>query len=191
MLCCRVRASRPWLLPWKTQAAAASGSFPGKQPNHPSAALSFDDPSAFRVKSFSELLRALGVFCFCSFPMLVNNCGKVRDLGHHVHACVSWRRSTVTYLELLKWFLVFLVSLILFMPFCIFASMWVSPVTPFSPYSPKDAHIILNKDFKLGQCQQCVSVPRWTDNLTAQGVLMPDCWDRLVLLQLHFYGKFI
>lgn len=81
MLCCRVRALRPLLLPWKTQAAAASGTFPGKQSNHPSVALSFDDPSAFRVKSFSELLRSLGVFCFCSFPMLVNNCGKVRDMG--------------------------------------------------------------------------------------------------------------
>ncbi|TNN03906.1 hypothetical protein fugu_000935 [Takifugu bimaculatus] len=81
MLCCRVRASRPWLLPWKTQAAAASGTFPGKQSNHPSAALSFDDPSAFRVKSFSELLRALGVFCFCSFPMLVNNCGKLMSIS--------------------------------------------------------------------------------------------------------------
>lgn len=41
-------------------------------------ALTFEDPSAFRVKSFGELLRALGVFQLCSVPVLVNNCGKVR-----------------------------------------------------------------------------------------------------------------
>ncbi|KAL7870065.1 hypothetical protein AOLI_G00140530 [Acnodon oligacanthus] len=39
--------------------------------------LSFEDPRAFRVKSWWELMRALGVFRLCSFPALVNNCGKV------------------------------------------------------------------------------------------------------------------
>uniref|UniRef100_A0A3B3XNK1 Proline dehydrogenase n=1 Tax=Poecilia mexicana TaxID=48701 RepID=A0A3B3XNK1_9TELE len=39
--------------------------------------LAFEDPSAFRVKSLGELLRALGVFHLCSFPVLVNNCGKL------------------------------------------------------------------------------------------------------------------
>uniref|UniRef100_A0AAR2KD20 Proline dehydrogenase n=1 Tax=Pygocentrus nattereri TaxID=42514 RepID=A0AAR2KD20_PYGNA len=39
--------------------------------------LSFEDPQAFRVKSWWELMRALGVFRLCSFPTLVNNCGKV------------------------------------------------------------------------------------------------------------------
>uniref|UniRef100_A0A3Q2CFY4 Proline dehydrogenase n=1 Tax=Cyprinodon variegatus TaxID=28743 RepID=A0A3Q2CFY4_CYPVA len=41
------------------------------------ASLTFEDPSAFRVKSLGELLRALGVFRLCSFPVLVNNCGKM------------------------------------------------------------------------------------------------------------------
>lgn len=78
MLLRRVQASRPPLRPWRTLAAATSGTLPSKQSNQLSGALSFEDPGAFRVKSFGELVRALGVFCFCSFPMLVNNCGKVR-----------------------------------------------------------------------------------------------------------------
>ncbi|KAG9349998.1 hypothetical protein JZ751_026351 [Albula glossodonta] len=44
-------------------------------------ALSFEDPSAFRVKSFGELLRALGVFRLCSVPILVNNCGKLMSFA--------------------------------------------------------------------------------------------------------------
>ncbi|XP_067225523.1 hydroxyproline dehydrogenase [Chanodichthys erythropterus] len=39
--------------------------------------LTFEDPQAFKVKSFWELFRALGVFRLCSFPALVNNCGKL------------------------------------------------------------------------------------------------------------------
>ncbi|CAM4706648.1 unnamed protein product [Leuciscus chuanchicus] len=39
--------------------------------------LTFEDPQAFKVKSFWELIRALGVFRLCSFPVLVNNCGKL------------------------------------------------------------------------------------------------------------------
>ncbi|KAK2820335.1 hypothetical protein Q5P01_023294 [Channa striata] len=46
-----------------------------------SATLAFEDPSAFRVKSWGELLRALGVFRLCSFPVLVNNCGKLMALA--------------------------------------------------------------------------------------------------------------
>lgn len=45
-----------------------------------SASLAFEDPHAFRVKSFWELLRALGVFRLCSFPLLVNNCGKLMSI---------------------------------------------------------------------------------------------------------------
>ncbi|XP_061088488.1 hydroxyproline dehydrogenase isoform X1 [Conger conger] len=56
----------------------AASHFPGG--STPLAALSFEDPSAFRVKSFRELIRALGVFKFCSFPMLVNNSGKLISL---------------------------------------------------------------------------------------------------------------
>ncbi|KAK6302153.1 hypothetical protein J4Q44_G00282060 [Coregonus suidteri] len=44
-------------------------------------ALTFEDPSAFRVKSFGELLRALGVFRLCSVPLLVNNCGKLMSVA--------------------------------------------------------------------------------------------------------------
>ncbi|XP_056157651.1 hydroxyproline dehydrogenase [Lampris incognitus] len=44
-------------------------------------ALSFQDPSAFGVKSLGELLRALGVFRLCSFPVLVNNCGKLMSVA--------------------------------------------------------------------------------------------------------------
>ncbi|XP_056102009.1 hydroxyproline dehydrogenase [Rhinichthys klamathensis goyatoka] len=39
--------------------------------------LTFEDPQAFKAKSFWELIRALGVFRLCSFPVLVNNCGKL------------------------------------------------------------------------------------------------------------------
>ncbi|KAG1933400.1 hydroxyproline dehydrogenase isoform X1 [Pimephales promelas] len=42
--------------------------------------LTFEDPQAFKVKSFWELIRALGVFRLCSFPVLVNNCGKLMTL---------------------------------------------------------------------------------------------------------------
>uniref|UniRef100_A0A3B3YXY7 Proline dehydrogenase n=1 Tax=Poecilia mexicana TaxID=48701 RepID=A0A3B3YXY7_9TELE len=48
-----------------------------KRPEILSVSLAFEDPSAFRVKSLGELLRALGVFHLCSFPVLVNNCGKL------------------------------------------------------------------------------------------------------------------
>lgn len=78
MSLCRVQASRPRLLQWRTLAAATSRTVSKEPSDHLSGALSFEDPSAFRVKSFGELLRAMGVFCFCSFPVLVNNCGKVR-----------------------------------------------------------------------------------------------------------------
>ncbi|KAM8876555.1 hydroxyproline dehydrogenase isoform 1-T1 [Synchiropus picturatus] len=48
------------------------------------ATLAFEDPSAFRVKTLSELLRALAVFRFCSFPVLVNNCGKLMSVARTV-----------------------------------------------------------------------------------------------------------
>uniref|UniRef100_A0A3B4VQW5 Proline dehydrogenase n=1 Tax=Seriola dumerili TaxID=41447 RepID=A0A3B4VQW5_SERDU len=46
-----------------------------------SATLAFEDPSAFRVKSLGELLRALGIFRLCSFPVLVNHCGKLMSVA--------------------------------------------------------------------------------------------------------------
>uniref|UniRef100_A0AAQ5Y7Y7 Proline dehydrogenase n=1 Tax=Amphiprion ocellaris TaxID=80972 RepID=A0AAQ5Y7Y7_AMPOC len=52
-----------------------------KQPELLSATLAFEDSGAFRVKSLGELLRALGVFRLCSFPVLVNNCGKLMSIA--------------------------------------------------------------------------------------------------------------
>ncbi|NP_001002391.2 hydroxyproline dehydrogenase isoform X1 [Danio rerio] len=50
----------------------------------PAAYLRFEDPQAFRVKSLWELIRALGVFRLCSFPVLVNNCGKLMSFSRRV-----------------------------------------------------------------------------------------------------------
>ncbi|XP_026170631.1 hydroxyproline dehydrogenase isoform X1 [Mastacembelus armatus] len=52
-----------------------------RQPNLLSATLAFEDPSAFRVKSWGELLRALGIFRLCSIPVLVNHCGKLMSVA--------------------------------------------------------------------------------------------------------------
>ncbi|XP_040032160.2 hydroxyproline dehydrogenase [Gasterosteus aculeatus] len=52
-----------------------------KRPELLSAALSFQEPGAFRVKSLGELLRALAVFRLCSYPALVNNCGKLMSVA--------------------------------------------------------------------------------------------------------------
>ncbi|KAG9267398.1 hydroxyproline dehydrogenase [Astyanax mexicanus] len=43
----------------------------------PPTLLTFEDPRAFQAKSWWELTRALGVFRLCSFPVLVNHCGKL------------------------------------------------------------------------------------------------------------------
>ncbi len=65
----------------RLKSVAASQSLPAKRDREPSSPdfLTFEDPQAFKVKSFWELVRALGVFRLCSFPALVNNCGKVRQ----------------------------------------------------------------------------------------------------------------
>ncbi len=60
----------------RLKSVAASQSLPAKRDRD---FLTFEDPQAFKVKSFWELVRALGVFRLCSFPALVNNCGKVRQ----------------------------------------------------------------------------------------------------------------
>ncbi|KAM7370818.1 hypothetical protein PAMP_010338 [Pampus punctatissimus] len=52
-----------------------------KAPDLLSTTLAFKDPSAFKVKSWGELLRALGIFQLCSFPVLVNNCGKLMSVA--------------------------------------------------------------------------------------------------------------
>ncbi|XP_076008439.1 hydroxyproline dehydrogenase [Genypterus blacodes] len=68
----------PRLLSTGAPRAAAAGA---KGTDVLSATLAFEDPKAFRVKSLGELLRALSVFQFCSFPVLVNNCGKLMSIA--------------------------------------------------------------------------------------------------------------
>lgn len=77
MLCSNLRPSLPHLFSMRLLGTAATRTAAVKQPELLPASLTFEDPSAFRVKSLGELLRALGVFRLCSFPVLVNNCGKV------------------------------------------------------------------------------------------------------------------
>ncbi|XP_029312592.1 hydroxyproline dehydrogenase [Cottoperca gobio] len=81
MMCSPLRPSLPHLLSLRLLGTTASRAAAVKQPNHPSATLAFEDPSAFRVKSLGELLRALGIFRLCSFPVLVNNCGKLMSVA--------------------------------------------------------------------------------------------------------------
>ncbi|KAM9715971.1 hydroxyproline dehydrogenase isoform 1-T2 [Menidia menidia] len=75
----RSRLSRPHLLSLRPLGTTTTAAV--RQPGLHSASLAFEDPSAFRVKSLGELLRALGIFRLCSFPSLVNNCGKLMSLG--------------------------------------------------------------------------------------------------------------
>ncbi|TSK14502.1 Hydroxyproline dehydrogenase [Bagarius yarrelli] len=42
--------------------------------------LTFKDPRAFQAKSWGELIRALGVFRLCSYPVVVNNCDKLMSM---------------------------------------------------------------------------------------------------------------
>ncbi|XP_038161360.1 hydroxyproline dehydrogenase [Cyprinodon tularosa] len=77
MLCSNLRPSLPHLFSMRLLGTAATRTAAVKQPELLPASLTFEDPSAFRVKSLGELLRALGVFRLCSFPVLVNNCGKM------------------------------------------------------------------------------------------------------------------
>ncbi|CAJ1080387.1 hydroxyproline dehydrogenase [Xyrichtys novacula] len=83
MLCSRLRPSLPRLLPLRMSSTAACRTVDVKQPSL-SDALTFEDPKAFRVKSLGELLRALGVFRLCSFPVLVNNCGKLMAIARTI-----------------------------------------------------------------------------------------------------------
>ncbi|XP_042253873.1 hydroxyproline dehydrogenase [Thunnus maccoyii] len=81
MLCCRLRPSLPHLLSLRLLGTASSRMVAAKAPDLLSATLAFEDPSAFRVKSWGELLRALSIFRFCSFPVLVNHCGKLMSVA--------------------------------------------------------------------------------------------------------------
>ncbi|XP_060951129.1 hydroxyproline dehydrogenase [Limanda limanda] len=79
-----LRPSLPHLLPLRVMGTAAPRTLAARQHDPPSAALAFQDPSAFKVKSWGELLRALGVFRLCSIPVLVNNCGKLMSLARTI-----------------------------------------------------------------------------------------------------------
>ncbi|XP_076856850.1 hydroxyproline dehydrogenase [Brachyhypopomus gauderio] len=46
--------------------------------------LTFEDPRAFQAKSLWELVRALSVFRLCSFPVLVNNFGKLMTFARTI-----------------------------------------------------------------------------------------------------------
>uniref|UniRef100_A0A8C6WW69 Proline dehydrogenase n=1 Tax=Neogobius melanostomus TaxID=47308 RepID=A0A8C6WW69_9GOBI len=48
------------------------------------ATLAFEDPRAFQEKTLGELLRALGVFHLCSFPLLVNNCSTLMSIARRL-----------------------------------------------------------------------------------------------------------
>lgn len=80
-MCSHLRPSLPHLLSLRLVGTIASQTGAIKQPELLSATLAFEDPSAFRVKSLGELLRALGIFRLCSFPVLVNNCGKLMTVA--------------------------------------------------------------------------------------------------------------
>ncbi|XP_034717057.1 hydroxyproline dehydrogenase isoform X1 [Etheostoma cragini] len=81
MMCSRLHPSFPRFLPLRLMGTWASRTVAVKHPDLLSASLAFEDPSAFRVKSLGELLRALGVFRLCSFPVLVDNCGKLMSVA--------------------------------------------------------------------------------------------------------------
>ncbi|XP_034050554.1 hydroxyproline dehydrogenase [Thalassophryne amazonica] len=78
ILCSRLHPSLPHL---RLLGTSASRMGMTKQSNPVSGTLIFEDSSAFKVKSWPELIRALGVFRLCSFPLLVNNCGKLMSIS--------------------------------------------------------------------------------------------------------------
>uniref|UniRef100_A0A3P9JD48 Proline dehydrogenase n=1 Tax=Oryzias latipes TaxID=8090 RepID=A0A3P9JD48_ORYLA len=84
MLCSRLSPSSFHLSPLRLLGTAASRTVGFKQAELHPTALNFEDPSAFRVKSLGELLRALTVFRLCSFPVLVNNCGKLMSTARSI-----------------------------------------------------------------------------------------------------------
>ncbi|XP_037135058.1 hydroxyproline dehydrogenase [Syngnathus acus] len=103
MMCTRLLSSRLYLLSTRLKSTASprmvqAGVAADKPPRPLAVSLAFEDPSAFQVKSLRELFRALVVFRFCSFPVLVNNCNKLMStarsiLGRRVFATLM--RSTV------------------------------------------------------------------------------------------------
>nr|XP_020481985.1 hydroxyproline dehydrogenase-like [Labrus bergylta] len=84
MLYSRLRPLLPRLMPLRMTSTEACTTMKVKQLNLLEETLAFEDPKAFRVKRFGELLRALGVFHLCSFPVLVNNCGKLMMISRTI-----------------------------------------------------------------------------------------------------------
>ncbi|KAG7227833.1 hypothetical protein INR49_013627 [Caranx melampygus] len=81
MMCSRLRPSLAHLRSLRLLGTEAPRTAAASQPDLLSGTLAFEDPSAFRVKSLGELLRALGIFRLCSFPVLVNHCGKLMSIA--------------------------------------------------------------------------------------------------------------
>ncbi|XP_056285369.1 hydroxyproline dehydrogenase isoform X1 [Pseudoliparis swirei] len=73
----RWRPSLPHVSSLRLLGSSASRTAAVQRPGRLSAALAFEESGAFGVKSLGELLRALCIFQLCSFPVLVNNCGKL------------------------------------------------------------------------------------------------------------------
>uniref|UniRef100_A0A673CJU7 Proline dehydrogenase n=1 Tax=Sphaeramia orbicularis TaxID=375764 RepID=A0A673CJU7_9TELE len=81
MLSTRFRPTLTHLLSVRFLGSATPRMVASKQPDLLSTTLAFEDPRAFKVKSLNELLRALSIFRLCSFPVLVNNCGKLMSIA--------------------------------------------------------------------------------------------------------------
>ncbi|XP_072312718.1 hydroxyproline dehydrogenase [Eucyclogobius newberryi] len=74
--------SLPLLLPLRLMSTAAARTMVAARDLEPlSTTLAFEDPRAFQVKTMGELLRALGVYRLCSFPLLVNHCGALMSIA--------------------------------------------------------------------------------------------------------------
>lgn len=85
MLASRARAALPLFMPLRRMGTATvRTAVASKEPEVLPATLAFEDPRAFQVKTLGELLRALGVFRLCSFPVLVNNCGTLMSIARRL-----------------------------------------------------------------------------------------------------------
>uniref|UniRef100_A0A3B3ZP53 Proline dehydrogenase n=1 Tax=Periophthalmus magnuspinnatus TaxID=409849 RepID=A0A3B3ZP53_9GOBI len=85
MLGSRVHLSLPLLSVLRQMGTTAARTVTAaREPELLSATLAFEDPKAFQVKTMGELLRALGVFRLCSFPLLVNNCGTLMSIARRL-----------------------------------------------------------------------------------------------------------
>ncbi|XP_054623195.1 hydroxyproline dehydrogenase isoform X1 [Dunckerocampus dactyliophorus] len=85
MMCTCLRSSRHYILSVRLMGTVSHKMVATDKPaGLLTASLAFDDPRAFQVKSMGELLRALAIFRFCSFPVLVNNCDKLMSVARSI-----------------------------------------------------------------------------------------------------------